>query len=63
MIHSFGDMSRSGTSGSHDNSMLNVLRDCHTVFVKWLNHFTVSPTINEGSYFFTYSLTLVIIFF
>lgn len=61
MIHSFGDMSRSGTAGSHENSVLNIPRDCHTVFVKWLNHFTVSPTINEISDFFTSSLTLAII--
>lgn len=44
----------------HMVTMFNLSRNCHMVFLKWLDQFTFPPTVCEGN-FFTSLLTLDII--
>lgn len=51
----------SGSVGSYDNSVFNLLRNCQTTFPKYMYHFTFPPAICEASSFFTPLSTFVII--
>lgn len=42
-FNSLGHIPRNGSVGSHDNSMLNFLRICHTVFHSELHHLMFPP--------------------
>ena len=50
---------KSRIAGSYGNSVFNPMRNCQTVFTKWLHHFPAPPAMNEGSSFSTPSETLV----
>lgn len=55
--------SRSGMDGSYGNYTFNLLRNCQTVFPKWLGHFPFLPAVYEHSDFSTSLLPLIIVFF
>ena len=44
-------VSRSGDSGLHGNSVLNILRNRQIIFQNGMHHFTFPPAICEGSSF------------
>lgn len=47
----------------HIVTMINILRNCQTVFQKYLHHFTFPPSKNEGSIFHHTFVTLIIFVF
>ena len=60
---SLGYIPRSRISKSYGNSMFNILRNCQTVFPKWLHRFTMAPALFEGCSFSTSSPAFVIAFY
>lgn len=44
----------SENAGSHGNYIFYLLRNCKLIVPKWLRHFTIPPTLYEGSSFSTY---------
>ena len=51
---------RIGIARSYGNSILNFLRNCHTVSIVY--YYTFPPTVHKCSNFSTASLTLVVFF-
>lgn len=56
-------MYSSGIAGSYDNSILNILSNCRTVFYSGCAIFTFPPRERQGSNFFTSSSTLAVFYF
>lgn len=51
-----GHMPRSGIAESCVNLMVSILRNCQTCFLKWLQHFTFLPSMDQSSGFSTTKL-------
>ena len=49
-------------TGSYGNSMFSLLKNCQTVFPKWLQRLTFPPAVYEGSNVSAASVTLVVLF-